>query len=232
MKRVVLILLNLLLITEIFAQKVELLISTNEVYETPRLSEEQYCESWWGPSGMYVDEVEDEVSIITRRLNKSFSVQNGKISKTETLNNWYDLAFIKLGDVRIGCEGLTLFVGKNDFSTYVETGSGVCFILKNEIGYIIYYVDNNGIPGAVDTEGKIYTNKEAIAYLKKYDSEKYAESLARAEELGLKELFLNAEVLVWGKTYYSTLYLMTEYWKGNKDAYLFVKISDKIQYDL
>lgn len=49
------------------------------------------------------------------------------------------------------------------------------------------------------------TNAEAMGYLKEYDSEKYAGSLERAEELGLKTQFLNNEVLVWGKTYYSTI---------------------------
>lgn len=235
MKRFILFLFNLLLLTNLSAQKVELLISTDEVYEKPRMSDEQYCESWWGPSGMYVDEAKDEVNIITYRTQKEYVIRDNKIIKERKIKYDFDGAPYVLKEYVFGTisNGCSLSIRKgDDKKNFIRTGSGVCFILKKDDGYIVYYVDEDGIPGAVDTEGKIFTNKEAIAYLKKYDSEKYAESLARAEELGLKELFLNAEVLVWGKTYYSTLYLMTEYWKGNKDAYLFVKISDKIQYDL
>ena len=92
--------------------------------------------------------------------------------------------------------------------------SGISFILKKGSGYIVYYVDKNGIPGAVDTEGKIYTNKEAVEYLKQYDSDKYEESLLRAEELGLKELFEKAEVLVWGETYYEPKKYLLQYDEG------------------
>jgi hypothetical protein len=77
-----------------------------------------------------------------------------------------------------------------------KISSGISFILKKGEGYIVYYVHKDGTPGAVDTEGRIYSNREALEYLKEYDVEKYEESLVRAEELGLKEDFEEAKVLI------------------------------------
>ncbi len=143
------------------------------------------------PYGIYVDEInqtltwfhDPEVVFCTAPL-ESIS-DDMKISKIRTKN----------------APGVLYTKLNNEFWSIQN---GISFILNKGNGYIVYYVDKQGLPGAVDTEEKIYTNKEAIAYLKQYDSEKYAESLLRAEELGLKNAFENAEVLVWGKRYYST----------------------------
>ena len=86
----------------------------------------------------------------------------------------------------------------------IDASCGISFILKKDEGYIVYFIYEGGTPGAVDTTGKIYSNVEAIEYLKEYDPEKYAESLAKAEELGLKSDFERGNVLIWGKTYYAT----------------------------
>ncbi len=235
MKKLILFFLNIILFSNLFAQNVELLISTDEVYETPRMPDDYYCESWPGPSGMYVDEVKDEVNILTFRTQKEYIIKEGKIiDKRKIKYNFNGVPYV-LKDYAFGSIDNNCSISIREVDErkkFIRTGSGVCFILKKDDGYIIYYVDKEGLPGAVDTEGKIYSNKEAFEYLKKYDSKKFEESKKRAEELGMGIAFEKAEVLVWGKTYYSTVDLMTEYWKGNKDAYLFVKISDKIQYDL
>src|SRR5574344_2051496 len=83
--------------------------------------------------------------------------------------------------------------------------NGISFILKKDSGYIIYYVDKEGIPGAVDTTGKIYSNTEAIKYLQEYDKDKFEESRQRAKDLDLLDQFDSAAVLVWGQKYYSTV---------------------------
>ena len=49
----------------------------------------------------------------------------------------------------------------------------------------------------------------------------------RAEELGIKDLLENAEVLVWGKTYYTTTYIMGNFY-GKNDPYI---LNGLIQYD-
>ncbi len=157
------------------------------------------------PEGLYVDEIEESFVVNSPEMNslyffKILSPSSVKIDKVNcktprTVNS-------KVGNDYWGEAIQPMLNG--EYLPYIKTASGISFILKKDNGYIVYYVDKQGLPGAVDTEGKIYTNKEAIAYLKQYDSEKYAESLLRAEELGLKNAFENAEVLVWGKRYYST----------------------------
>ena len=233
MKKFILYFLNLLLITNLYAQKVELLISTDEVYEKPRMSDEQYCESWWGPSGMYVDEAKDEVNIITYRTQKEYVIRDNKIIEERKIKYNFNGAPYVLKDYDFGPidNGCSISIRKiDDKKNFIRTGSGVCFFLKKGNGYIIYYVDKNGIPGAVDTDGKIYLNKEAVQYLKQYDPDKYAESLLRTEELGLKNAFENAEILVWGKTYYSTLELVKKLWRPER--YLYIRYHENIQYDI
>ena len=102
----------------------------------------------------------------------------------------------------------------------IRNSTGISFILKKGEGYIVYYVHKDGTPGAVDTEGKIYSNREALEYLKEYDVEKYEESLVRAEELGLKEDFEEGKVLIWSKTYYTTTNIIGDFYRESKQVTL------------
>ena len=164
------------------------------------------------PYGIYVDEInqtitwfhEPEGVFCTSSLEKISD--DMKISKINT-RNAPGVLYAKLNNEFWSIQSSCIFSVKNGIPMWegIILQNGISFILKKENGYIVYYVDKNGIPGAVDTEGKIYTNKEAVEYLKQYDSDKYEESLSRAEELGIKDLLENAEVLVWGNRYYSTL---------------------------
>ena len=83
--------------------------------------------------------------------------------------------------------------------------SGISFILKKGNGYIVYYVDESGYPGAVDTTGRIYSSEEAMEYLKEYDPEKYDQSEKRAAEQELYNDFIRNRVLIWGKRYYKPI---------------------------
>ena len=49
-----------------------------------------------------------------------------------------------------------------------DTNPGISFILKKDSGYMFYFLG-----GAVDSNGHIYSEEEAMAYLKKNDPEKY-----------------------------------------------------------
>ncbi|MBQ0165660.1 MAG: YARHG domain-containing protein [Treponema sp.] len=213
----------------IFAQQVELLLKTDEVYEKPR--QKEYCESWWGPSGLYVDEVKDEINIINAILKKRFGIQNGSISEVEQITDCFNEVYYKFGEYSIGASSNCSLVIRKDDSNIasVKTGTGISFILKKDNGYIVYYVDPNGLPGAVDTDGQFYTNNQAMQFLKKYDSEKYQESLCRANEIGLQKPFLNNEVLIWGQTYYSTIHMIEKLWKPG--SYLYPGYI-QVQYDL
>ena len=136
-----------------------------------------------------------------------------------------------LGDLQICNSETGLFIYSNSKEIVNRRGKiscGISFILKKGNEYIVYYVDTNGCPEAVDTTGHIYSSEEAMEYLKEYDSEKYAQSLKRAEELGLKQKFLNSEALVWGRTYYSTIKNMEKVY----GEIPYIRTSDLIQYDL
>ena len=184
------------------------------------------------PSDTYVDEINNFLYCRSDR-GESQSVYNlNKISEELKKNKYFARttteAFVILNNYEFHFSEMAFELKKeNDVIINGPLSSGISFILKKDKGYIVYYVDKNGIPGAVDTEGKIYTNKEAVEYLKQYDSDKYEESLSRAEELGIKDLLENAEVLVWGKTYYTTTYIMGNFY-GKNDPYI---LNGLIQYD-
>ena len=185
------------------------------------------------PSDTYVDEVNEmiyckaskrlESGIIKFSDNLEIEIQGTDNARTATST------FYKTGDYEIHCSDIAIEIKNSDtIIRNLAISTGISFIVKKGSGYIVYYVDKTGKPGAVDTEGVIYTSEEAMGYLKEYDSEKYAQSLERAEELGLKQKFLNSEVLVWGRTYYSTI-------KDMKTIYgeiPYIRTSDLIQYDL
>ena len=192
-----------------FAQQVEKIFETNEVKYTSREP------ARFGPYGICINEVNDLIEIMNGSWEGSntFDFEGNLIVKAITILPKTIECYHKMNNLYIGSYDTNISIEKDSkFLAWVNTAeSGISFILKKGSGYIVYYVDKNGIPGAVDTEGKIYTNKEAVEYLKQYDSDKYEESLLRAEELGLKELFEKAEVLVWGETYYEPKSYLAQY---------------------
>jgi hypothetical protein len=171
------------------------------------------------PSDTYVDEINNFLYCRSDR-GESQSVYNlNKISEESKKNKYFARTttetFVILNNFEMHFSEMAFEIKReNEVIVNGPLSSGISFILKKGSGYIIYYVDTNGLPGAVDTEGKIYTNKEVISYLKQYDSEKYEESLLRAEELGLKNAFEKAEILVWGKTVYKPKQYLLQYDEG------------------
>ena len=162
------------------------------------------------PSDTYVDEINNFLYCRSDR-GESQSVYNlNKISEESKKNKYFARttteAFVILNNFEIHFSEMALEIKReNEVIVNGALSSGISFILKKDKEYIVYYINENGFPGAADTSGHIYSNEEAMGYLKKYDREKYAQSLKRAEELGLKNAFENAEVLVWGKRYYKPI---------------------------
>ena len=163
-----------------------------------------YC-----PSDVFIDEVNEVLYCQTdagkKQSKYKMNANMGFVSKKDIRPKTVTDNLLILGGTEIHFSSRAIEIWKNEnhvISTKLSTG--ISFILKKDEGYIVYFVYEGGSPGAVDTTGKIYSNIEAIEYLKEYDPEKYAESLARAEELGLKSDFEKANVLIWGQTYYST----------------------------
>ena len=191
------------------AQEVEKIYETTEIIYRAKVVDVS-------PKGILVDEVNNSMHIVnggksgawvydmhSKQLyfENNYPVENGEIRK-------------KLADNKISWLDDSIFINKDTeliVNLLYKVSCGISFILKKDDGYIVYFVYEGGSPGAVDTTGKIYSSKEAMEYLKEYDPEKYAESLARAEELGLKSDFEKANVLIWGQTYYSTPKILKNY---------------------
>ena len=193
----------------VFSQTVE------KVFETDEVKYKSREPARFGPYGICIDEVNDLIEIMNGSWEGSntFNFEGKLIEKSDMILPKTIECYQKINNLYIGSYNTNISIEKDArFLAWVNTAeSGISFILKKGSGYIVYYVDKNGIPGAVDTEGKIYTNKEAVEYLKQYDSDKYEESLSRAEDLGLKELFEKAEVLVWGETCYEPKSYLAQY---------------------
>ncbi|SEP86976.1 YARHG domain-containing protein [Treponema bryantii] len=161
------------------------------------------------PSDTYVDEINNYLYCRSDR-GESQSIYNlNKISEEPKKKNYFAKTttetFIILNNYEIHFSEMAFEIKKeNEIIVNGPLSCGISFILKKGSGYIVYYVDTNGCPGAVDTTGRIYSSEEAMAYLKEYDPEKYMQSEKRAAELELYNDFIRNQVLIWGKRYYST----------------------------
>ena len=233
MKKTLLMIITFLLTVNLFSQEVEKLGEIQGLY-----SEFGIAGGPGSPNEIYVDEVKNMFKIVNKRLDYTyFDLYTLKGIKKERYRNSYASTQRQLLEWDISFDASVLRIETREKENVYIAGreniqSGISFILKKDDGYIIYYVNEGGTPGAVDTSGKIYSNTEALAYLKEYDPEKYTESLSRAEELGLKAEFEKGNVLIWGKTYYSTPKILKAFWLKEKKGYLYSNFGSVVQYDL
>lgn len=187
------------------------------------------------PVVFVVDERIPELIIQNNRGNGNvYTITKGRLEQKGEcgLGMNYEGNYSKLGEYMIGGCSTDLLIYKNDkkIIDYAEqdaVSNGISFILKKGDGYIAYFVDIEGNPGAVDTNGKVYSSKEAMDYLKEYDPVKYEESSKRAAELHLAVDFEENDALVWGQTYYSTVDILEKYY--GESPYI---VDNLIQYDL
>ena len=217
MKRKICILFIYSFVSFLFSQEIESMLKIDYIRHQEHRTDES-------PFGIFVDEVNNKIDIMNGNWDGGTRISLTNCNEFEEINDytscWEDCN-IRFGNEIISFSDSLITIQKEK-KIYVETKlqSGISFILKKDNGYIIYYVDQKGIPGAVDTTGRIYTNIEAIEYLKQYDSEKFEQSLSRAKELGLYDKFIKNEVLVWGQTYYSTTYIKEALYEKGKFPYL------------
>ena len=228
MKKKILVLLSLIYVCNVYSQEVEKLCELKEVKYIG------YPAGLGGyPQGIYYEEVEDV--LVTQDTYPGAIIEIDLTTKEirEERRTIPHYTLIKrLGNDYWGVSSRAIHpVIKNKSIPIIRNSTGISFILKKGEGYIVYYVHKDGTPGAVDTEGKIYSNREALEYLKECDVEKYEESLVRAEELGLKEDFEEGKVLIWGKTYYTTVEKILDFWIKDEEKYLYLDTSMVIQYD-
>lgn len=208
-----------------FAQEVEKIFQTNEVNYTSREP------ARFAPYGICIDELNYSIEIMNGSWKGSttFDFEGKLIEKSITILPKTIECYQKINNLYIGSYNTNISIEKDSkFLAWVSTvESGISFILKKGNGYIVYYVDSAGFPGAVDTTGRIYSNEEAMEYLKDYDPEKYEKSKKRAAELELYNDFISNCVLIWGETYYTTTYIMGKFY-GKNDPYI---LNELIQYD-
>ena len=193
MKKAILVVLVAMITFGVFSQEVEKICILEDVkYIGYKAGLGQY------PQGIYYDEVND--ILITQDPRPEIIVKidlRTKEIKEEKRQIPYYALMKKFGDDYWATYSYGLQpVIDNVLLPMIDASCGISFILKKDEGYIVYFIYEGGTPGAVDTSGKIYSNTETIEYLKEYDLEKYAESLARAEELGLKAEFEKGNVLI------------------------------------
>ena len=202
MKKTILVILSLMFVLFVHSQEVEKICELQEI----KLKEYKAGQGDF-PQGIYYDEVKDVIITQDPKIGVIVDVDLRTKEIKEEKRQVPHLELIKkLGNDYWGISGDTIHPVINNKSTpIIRNSTGISFILKKDSGYIVYFLYEGGTPGAVDTTGKIYSNTEALAYLKEYDPEKYAESLTRAEELGLKSEFERGNVLIWGQTLLTTL---------------------------
>lgn len=115
----------------IFAQQVELLLTTDEVYENPRRHD--YGEFWPGPTGMYVDEVKNEIVIQNYMANKEYHITNNSITEKKELPFEFRGTPYILRDYVFGIldNNLTLSLRNSiKMSETINTGAGISLIFK------------------------------------------------------------------------------------------------------
>ena len=227
-KSILTIVLFAMLAVSVFAQEVERLGEIKEI--TPRGG---IGGGPGSPNEIAVNEVDSVIKIINETSDYTYYDLNTLkgIKKIEYRDS-YAGTQVELNGIDISYTDDVLIIEKDNkqiqyIAGYSNIQSGVSFILKKDNGYIVYYVDEGGYPCAVDTTGGIYSSDEAMAYLKKYDPEKYQQSEKKAAELELYNDFIRNRVLIWGNTYYTTTRIMERFYK-KADPYI---INGLIQYD-
>ena len=153
------------------------------------------------PLGIYFDEVNNLLTVQDPLPGTivTINLESKAISKEEKpAFSEHAPLLLKFGNDYWGIYPNSIEYSINDNpSKSIDVSSGVNFILKKDDGYIVYFLG-----GAIDSNGRIYSEEEAMAYLKKYNPEKYAQSEKKAAELNLYNDFIKNRVLIWGKTYY------------------------------
>ncbi len=212
-KNILIVILNFLFIFGLSAQNIERLVKTEDIKLKVKSVNVM-------PEGIMVDEKNDDIYLINGGSGGSwiYNCENNYVFFDKMVPILNGIERVKLNEYLISYSDTGIFInnivnGKiANLNNKVQ--SGISFILKKGNGYIVYYVDESGYPGAVDTDGKIYSSEEAMEYLKEYDPEKYAQSEKRAAELELYNDFIRNRVLIWGKICYKPKKYLLQYDEG------------------
>lgn len=188
-----------------------------------------------GPATIAVDEVEQYVIVseyISNRAMKFIFANNNLLDNNISYPPTDAVTVCKIGEYEIGSSETFFQIRKNgkqiallrDPSDYAY---GISFVLRNNSGYSVFIVNEAGAIRAIDTNGKLHSEKKALDILKEIDPEKFEQSRIRAQELGLEEKFLLGKALVWGNTYYDTPGKLNSFW----GKVLYGREEAQVQYD-
>ena len=163
------------------------------------------------PLGIYFDEM-DNLLVVQDPLSENIvtiNLETKAISKEEKPSfSEHAPLLLKLGNDYWGIysNSIEYSINNKTYEYISDTNPGISFILKKDNGYIVYFLG-----GAIDSNGRIYSEEEAMAYLKQYDSEKYEQSKKKAAELNLYNDFISNRVLIWGNTFYKDYNTLQQY---------------------
>ena len=207
MKKAVIFLITGLMVLGCFGQEVEKIAVLEDV------KYERYPGGGMGyfPLGIYFDEM-DNLLVVQDPLSENIvtiNLETKAISKEEKPSfSEHAPLLLKLGNDYWGIysNSIEYSINNKTYEYISDTNPGISFILKKDNGYIVYFLG-----GAIDSNGRIYSEEEAMAYLKQYDSEKYEQSKKKAAELNLYNDFISNRVLIWGNTFYKDYNTLQQY---------------------
>ncbi|ULQ58710.1 YARHG domain-containing protein [Brucepastera parasyntrophica] len=189
-----------------------------------------------GPNVLIVNELMQTIEIPQGTTTNSVIIrikEDGSFILAQSTHRKTDEGFfVPLSRWKIGASSIFIVILEGEkriaYINSTEMTLGISFILKADDRYIVFFIDKNGHPCAVDTNGFRYKGKDVPALLENCDPEKYLESQLRARELKMERKFLAGEALIWGRTYYGKVESLTSLW--NKMVYL--TTGTPLQYDL
>ena len=190
-----------------FAQEVEKIAVLEDV------KYERYPGGGMGhfPLGIYVNEV-NNLLVVQDPLPGTIvtiNLETKAISKEEKpfLSEHAPLLLVLGNDYwGVYSDSIEYSINNTPYKNISDTNPGISFILKKDSGYIVYFLG-----GAIDSNGRIYSEEEAMTFLKQYDPEKYEQSKKKAAELSLYNDFIRNNVLIWGNTYYKEHNTLQQY---------------------
>lgn len=217
----------------LFSQNVERILQTKDIHTI--VNDDEF-EGGKSLGVIVANENDNKIILVHAYLGEQYEIDLGNFSYITNVSRYQDQygGVLQIGETLFYAPFKRVLIQdrkkvENSWEKIYryESGAGISFILNVNETVIVFFVQENGFPGAMDINGKFYDNVATLELLKNYDLQKYNQSLKKAEQFGLKEKFLKCEVLVWGSTYYDTYKNLNKFM--GTDTY---GTQYEIQYDL
>lgn len=188
-----------------FAQNIELLGDFSEI-KLKRSPIERYS-----PTGIMIDELNQNFLIYDEIDNTTF-VYNIPLDQLGIDGSFPEFRgpSYKINNYIFSGRANWIQIKEDDSTNFSKAdrqiiSSGICFLIKDNSHNIFVFTTNKyGAVTAIDTDGVLYTQSEALDILKLCDIEKYNETIENAQRYGIRNEFTQGKVLFWGETYYGS----------------------------